>query len=468
MDDVKGKMKGILKKVNKTLSASTSTGKFQGQGRVLGSAAVEKERPVVSPLVERLSAPSDLRLTGGATKVDPKPKPSPSSHGRSEFSPWEPLISSGNRSASEILRPHASSQIQQPREASYVDEPAADIETRDFMAGRIGEFVSSEPPKDSIDVVLRLIKNVVREPDNDKFRKIRMGNPKIKQAVGEVNGATEVLESVGFRIEDDGGEIWAKMEVPEDRQIVLIKEAVNLLERWTMADSTPTPPLTDLDKQPAEEKMDRQVKVFFSVPESEAAKIELPDSFYSLSTMEIRREAEQRRKKIEESQLLVPRSFREKQMKASQKKYSATCIRIQFPDGVVLQGLFRPRETTTALYEFVGSSLKQPELEFELMRPALPRIRAIPRLSGSKGRPPTLEQEELVPSALIKFQPRETDSILFCGLANHLLEGITEERECKGTYLQLFLSGVPLHARKNTGTLMQNVIGSSRGNISTV
>lgn len=58
-----------------------------------------------------------------------------------------------------------------------------------------------------------------------------------------------------------------------------------------------------------------------------------------------------RRKKLEESQLLIPRSFKEKQMKASQKKYRATCIRVQFPDGVVLQGVFSPWESTTALYE---------------------------------------------------------------------------------------------------------------------
>lgn len=72
--------------------------------------------------------------------------------------------------------------------------------------------------------------------------------------------------------------------------------------------------------------------------------------------------------------------------------------------------------------QFVSSALKQPELEFELMRPAIPRMRPVPRLSGSLGRPPTLEEEELVPSALIKFHAKETDSVVFTGLANHLLE----------------------------------------------
>lgn len=91
--------------------------------------------------------------------------------------------------------------------------------------------------------------------------------------------------------------------------------------------------------------------MFFSVSESVAAKIELPDSFYNLSSEELKREAEMRKKKIADSQLLIPKSYKEKQAKAARRKYRRTIIRIQFPDGVVLQGEFAPWEPTTALYE---------------------------------------------------------------------------------------------------------------------
>lgn len=91
--------------------------------------------------------------------------------------------------------------------------------------------------------------------------------------------------------------------------------------------------------------------MFFSVPESVAAKIELPDSFYNLSAVELKREAESRRKKLEESKLLIPKSYREKQAKAARRQYNKTVIRIQFPDGVVLQAIFSPLELTGALYE---------------------------------------------------------------------------------------------------------------------
>lgn len=58
-----------------------------------------------------------------------------------------------------------------------------------------------------------------------------------------------------------------------------------------------------------------------------------------------------RKKKIDESQLLIPKSYREKQAKAARKKHTKTVIRVQFPDGIVLQAIFLPSEPTTALYE---------------------------------------------------------------------------------------------------------------------
>ncbi|KAK8937546.1 hypothetical protein KSP40_PGU022255 [Platanthera guangdongensis] len=73
---------------------------------------------------------------------------------------------------------------------------------------------------------------------------------------------------------------------------------------------------------------------------------------------------------------------------------------------------------------FVSSSLKEANLEFELLSPAAPRVQTIPRFPGADGRTPTLEEENLVPSALVKFKPVETDSVAFTGLADEILERI--------------------------------------------
>lgn len=70
----------------------------------------------------------------------------------------------------------------------------------------------------------------------------------------------------------------------------------------------------------------------------------------------------------------------------------------------------------------MSASLKDPSLEFELLDPVLVKRRVIPHFPGAGERGSTLEDEELVPSALIKFRPVETDSCVFTGLCNELLE----------------------------------------------
>lgn len=91
--------------------------------------------------------------------------------------------------------------------------------------------------------------------------------------------------------------------------------------------------------------------MFFSLPESVPADSDLPDSFYNLSVGEVKREADMRKKRLEESRLLIPKSYKEKQALAARKKFKRTVVRIQFPDGVILQGVFLPWEPTSVLYE---------------------------------------------------------------------------------------------------------------------
>lgn len=72
--------------------------------------------------------------------------------------------------------------------------------------------------------------------------------------------------------------------------------------------------------------------------------------------------------------------------------------------------------------QFVSSALKEPSLEFELLDPVLVKRRVIPRFPAAGKRAVTLEEENLVPAALIKFKPIETDYVVFTGLCNELLE----------------------------------------------
>jgi UBX domain-containing protein 6 len=74
--------------------------------------------------------------------------------------------------------------------------------------------------------------------------------------------------------------------------------------------------------------------------------------------------------------------------------------------------------------QFVASALKQAGLEFELICPAVPRPRVVPHFPNPGERAHTLLEEDLVPSALLKFKAKETDSVVFTGLLDKLLVAI--------------------------------------------
>nr|GEZ33064.1 plant UBX domain-containing protein 2 [Tanacetum cinerariifolium] len=438
-----------------TSSSSSSSSKFKGQGRVLGSSSsnTSNSAPLVNnnpnPVRPISPKPDPNPVRPVSQKPDPKPFSSQES-GKSQnsekstdgFDPFGALITTGKRNkngydlnvfecpvcsrvfgSEEEVSDHVERCLSESVSKTNINGDSVNV--RSELETCVGSYISGKPSDGSVDIVLKLLRNVVKEPENVKFRKIRLGNPKIKEAVADVAGGLDLLECVGFELKEESGEMWAVMEDASSEKVELVKQVVKLLELTKVENVQPSVVQAKVIepvevKEPvAVKEVERQIRVFFSVSESVAAKIELPDSFYNLSIDEVKREAELRRKKLAESQLLVPKSFKEKQAKAARKRHEKTVIRIQFPDGVVLQAFFHPREPTTALYEFVSSLLKDPSLEFELLHPVLIKRRVIPSF-GEKAI--TLEEEDLVPSALIKFRPRETDSVVFTGLRNELLE----------------------------------------------
>ena len=57
--------------------------------------------------------------------------------------------------------------------------------------------------KDACDILIKLFGNIVKDPQNIKYRQIKLANPKIEQKLLVASGAFEVLFSVGFEEADD-------------------------------------------------------------------------------------------------------------------------------------------------------------------------------------------------------------------------------------------------------------------------
>lgn len=63
----------------------------------------------------------------------------------------------------------------------------------------------------------------MKDPNEDKYRKINLGNDAFQKRVGKINGALSILKGVGFE-EEDGILVLQQFD-PE-----LIKESLRLLE----------------------------------------------------------------------------------------------------------------------------------------------------------------------------------------------------------------------------------------------
>ncbi|KAI7995861.1 Plant UBX domain-containing protein 2 [Camellia lanceoleosa] len=123
----------------------------------------------------------------------------------------------------------------------------------------VGAYVSGKPSDGSVEIVLKLLRNIVKKPENAKFRRIRIENPKIREAIGDVTGCVELLECVGFGLVDEDGEMWTVMEIPSEEGMLLIKKAISLLETQKV-EELPSTALSKIDEPIEPKKVDRQGK----------------------------------------------------------------------------------------------------------------------------------------------------------------------------------------------------------------
>ncbi|KAK6122268.1 hypothetical protein DH2020_043982 [Rehmannia glutinosa] len=164
------------------------------------------------------------------------------------FDPFNPLITSGKRNPNgyslEVFEcPVCGKAYTSEEEVSvHVESCLSTANSGNESGGKeldgienqlqtcVSTYVSAKPSEGSKEVLMRLLKNVVREPENARFRKIRMGNPKIKEAIGDVPGGVELLECVGFELKEEGEEMWLIMDDLSEERLGLVKNVISMLE----------------------------------------------------------------------------------------------------------------------------------------------------------------------------------------------------------------------------------------------
>ena len=194
-----------------------------------------------------------------------------------------------------------------------------------------------------IDTLLKYLDNAINHPDEEKYRKIRVGNKAFQERVASIKGTEEFMQAAGFLLlslphEDHEEHFWVLSEemAKDTERLSNIKEVL-------------------LAAEPIKPQLDRAMKVFH--PSNRAAKFEIPDEFYNVSPAELKKEQQRKEEAVEKLGMLRTKAMRERDELKELRKYRFTLLRVRFPDGVLLQGVFKAHEKLTALRQFVGEQL---------------------------------------------------------------------------------------------------------------
>ncbi|XP_021181445.3 tether containing UBX domain for GLUT4 [Helicoverpa armigera] len=116
-----------------------------------------------------------------------------------------------------------------------------------------------------------------------------------------------------------------------------------------------------------------QKAIAFTQPDFMEEEIDdLPDDFYELSIEEVRKlyhDLQQNRITLENTPLLTSSKQKEFEEQASIQKlnlYKNVVVRVQFPDHIILQGIFTPTNTIEDVTNFIKEHLRNPNKQFHI------------------------------------------------------------------------------------------------------
>ncbi|XP_053673301.1 UBX domain-containing protein 6 [Anopheles nili] len=210
-------------------------------------------------------------------------------------------------------------------------------------------------PKDKAEVCIetltKCVENIANNPNEEKYKKIRMTNRMFCDKIKVCEGALDFLHAAGFaEIELDGEPhlIWSEDNIDPDCSLEVLLEALKAAE-------------------PIQVELDRNLQVLLP---SQVKRSNLPPDFFRISPEEVKREQQLRTEALEQAQILKTKAMREKDEMRTINRYKFSLVRVRFPNGVYLQGTFNVYEKMNQVYEFVQSCLMHESAEFALVSPS--------------------------------------------------------------------------------------------------
>ena len=248
------------------------------------------------------------------------------------------------------------------------------------MAQAFNRLLDESPDATAaLQMLSKLVSNVHSNPDEVKYRRVRLTNAKIGAVLGG-GAAVAALQLAGFV--SAGGE-HAEMADSTAHDSGRLTATLHAIDH-AMAKAALPPPLGPM-----------AVKVLAPGSAGDvSATDQLPTDFYEVSGAEVKAAMAAAAARRAQESILRTREQREQEAARLKRVYRKAMIRVRFPDGLTLQGTFSTAATVSLVLQWVSESLRDPAHAFELCPPRGKPLREMSQ---------TLVEAELVPAALLNF-----------------------------------------------------------------
>jgi len=231
-----------------------------------------------------------------------------------------------------------------------------------------------------VEILNKYIENIMKSPNEEKFRKIKLENAVFKEKVYSCKYADLVLKKSGFKPTtiktNDVDEDFFVYENPDLTNLENLQSALSLGE-------------------PIIPELDRDLKIFKVTSASKIAEFELSEEFYNFTVEDLIKEQKLRNEAIEKSGMLRTKAMREKDEQLESRRYNYSLIRIRFPNDFILQAVFKTSEKFDEIYKLVSECLETNAIPFDLIGHSLKKNATLSSTLGEIG---------LAPSAVLNFK----------------------------------------------------------------
>lgn len=258
-----------------------------------------------------------------------------------------------------------------------------DSEPGMITATMIHTLNSKEKVVVCIETLNKYIDNILKNPSEEKYRKIKQSNKVFKERVAALKGVKELLTiAIGF--------VDVKLPVADDEDE---KEDFYLLSEGLAMENEKLSVIKSYlnEAEPLLPLLDRNTKVFEPIPGHRS--LDIPSDFYQLSGHEMKREQQAKTESMEKSKQLRTRAMKSEVQK-QKRTYRFSLIRVRFPDGNILEGTFYSKDKLSDVFCFVKEALEYDWLPFTLSNASGKRV---------SQEDESLETLQLSPAAILNF-----------------------------------------------------------------